>query len=223
MAFGPLPVAPGCVKFGIHTTMTGGATSVVSFHMKITGAITASDSLTVLTTLATSWNTRFAPLTTPNWTLTQTSLVDIGSRTGVSSALPITHVGTSAGNPLGAAVSFVMSAHCALRYRGGHSRVYIPGITAAEESDNNSWSPAGQGLVSAAWNGLLTDLAASPPAGVGSMSQVIVRYFSSDKRDFTPPPSPFEPPYLLTNPMVLPVTSWTPNPQFASQRRRNQQ
>jgi hypothetical protein len=55
------------------------------------------------------------------------------------------------------------------------------------------------------------------------MSQVVVRYYSSNKADFNPVPSPWEPPYLLASPMVLPVTSWTSNPQFGSQRRRNQQ
>jgi hypothetical protein len=223
LKFGPLPVAPQCVKFQLHTTMAGGATALTTFHMKITGTISASDSLTVLTTLATSWNTRLAPLTNSQWTLTQTSLVDIGSRNGVSSALPITHPGTSAGAANGAAVSFVMSAHVSLRYRGGHSRVYIPGINQGESSDLNSWSPAGQGQVSAAWQGILTDLAASPPAGLGAMSQVVVRYISSDKRDFSPPPEPFTPPYLLATPMILPINSWSANPQFASQRRRNQQ
>jgi len=70
---------------------------------------------------------------------------------------------------------------------------------------------------------MLSDLATSPPVGVGAMSQVVVRYISSNKADFPTPPEPFEPPYLLPTPMVLPITSWVSNPQFASQRRRNQQ
>jgi hypothetical protein len=190
--------------------------------MKYTNSLSSADALTLCTTLATSWNTRMAPVTDPHYTLTQTSVNDLNSRTGVEVGFTTSHVGTATGNPLGAAVAFVMSAKTALKYRGGHSRVYIPGISAAEEADQNSWSTTGQGAVFTAWTGMLGDLATSPPVGVGAMSQVVVRYISSNKADF-PPPVPTTFPALIVPPLVLPITSWVSNPQFGSQRRRNQQ
>lgn len=221
--FGPLPPAPNCAKFTLHTQISGGPIALTSFHMKYTVAMSAADELTLITTLAASWNTRMAPVTDPHYTLIQASVNDLGSRTGAENFLPVSHPGTAAGNPLGAAVSFVMSAKTTLKYRGGHSRVYIPGITASEEADQNSWSAAGQGAVFTAWTGMLSDLAASPPAGVGALSQVVVRYISSNKADFPPASPPATLPALLNPPMVLAITSWQPNPQFGSQRRRNQQ
>jgi hypothetical protein len=223
MKFGPLPPAPSTVKFFLHTTMSGGTTALTHFYQKYTNAISQGDAITLLNTVSASWNTRIAPLTTNNWTLTQVSLNDLGSRTGVESGLVTSHPGSVVASQLGAAVSFIMSGKTALKYRGGHARVYIPGIASTQSSDSNTWSSTGQGAVSTAWTGMLSDLQSSPPAGVGALSTVTVRYISSNKADFPTPPNPFEPPYLLATPMVLPITAWVSNPQFASQRRRNQQ
>lgn len=223
MALGPLPPAALTAAFFLHTQITGGPVAVNRFHMKYTNSISSTDATTLLTTLAGSWNTRMAPLTANNYTLVAVSLNDLNSRTGVQSQLVVSHPGSASGSNGSAALSFVMSAKTALKYRGGHSRVYIPGISLNEATDANTWSPAGQGLVFTAWTGMLGDLATSPPVGVGAMSQVVVRYQSSNKADFPTPPAPWAPPYLLEPPLVLPVTSWQSNPQFGSQRRRNQQ
>lgn len=191
--------------------------------MKYTNTLGSTDASTLLGTLSTSWVTRMGPLTSTNYTLVQVSVNDLGSRTGVQVGLPTSHVGSAPGANSYAALSFVMSAKTALKYRGGHSRVYIPGISTAESSDANTWSAGGQAAVFTAWTGMLGDLATSPPPTVGAMSNVVVRYYSSNKADFPTPPDPFVPPYLLATPMVLPVTSWVSNPQYGSQRRRNQQ
>jgi hypothetical protein len=191
--------------------------------MKYTNSLSSTDATTLLTTLAGSWNTRFAGYTGASYSLTAVSVNDLGSRTGVESQLVVSHQGTAAVDGGTAGVAFVVSAKCALKYRGGHSRVYLPGITATAQADRNTWSATGQGTVFTAWTGMLSDLAASPPVAVGALSQVVVRYISSNKADFPTPPTPWEPPYLLATPMIMPVTSWQTNPQVASQRRRNQQ
>jgi hypothetical protein len=223
LKFGPFPPAPKTARFSLIYQATGGPRATNHFYMRYTNSLSSADALTLLTTLAGSWNTRMASLTVPNWTLVQTAVNDLDSRTGIESGLVVSHPGTSAGNTLGAAVSFVLSFKTALKYRGGHSRVYVPGISAASESDVNSWSPTGQGNVFTAFTGMINDLTTSPPVGVGALSQVVVRYISSNKADFTPAPPTTPPPWLLPTPMVLPVTATVTNPQFASQRRRNQQ
>jgi hypothetical protein len=193
------------------------------FFMKYTNSLSAADATTLLTTLSGSWETRFAPLTPSAYSLVAVSVTDLGSRTGVESTLVTSHSGTNVDPGISASAAFVMSAHVALRYRGGHSRVYIPGLTNALLADQNTWTVAAQGQVFTAWTGMIADLAASPPVSVGAMSNVTVRYISSDKADFPTPPSPWDPPYLLATPMVMPITSWSSNPQLGSQRRRNQQ
>ena len=223
MKFGPLPVAPKTAAFFLRTQITGAGVAETRFHMKYTNSLSSTDATTLLNTLATSWTTRFAPLTGTAYTLVGTAVNDLDSRTGVEVGLVVSHPGTAASQGGQAATSFVMSAKTALKYRGGHSRVYIPGISISNLADSNTWSTAAQGTVFTAWTGMLADLATSPPVGVGAMSQVVVRYISSNKADFTPAPPQTPPPWLLPTPMILPITSWVSNPQVGSQRRRNQQ
>jgi hypothetical protein len=191
--------------------------------MKYTLALSSTDATTLLTTLAGAWNTEMAGLTGPDYTLNAVSVNDLGSRTGVESTLVVSHVGTNVNHGIAASAAFVMSAHVALKYRGGHSRVYIPGIASTFLTDTNTWSAGGQGSVFSAWTGMLSTLTTSPPVGVGALSQVTVRYISSNKADFPSGSEPSEFPALLPTPMVLGVTSWSSNPQLGSQRRRNQQ
>jgi hypothetical protein len=193
------------------------------FFMKYTNALSTTDATTLLQTLAASWNSRFSGITATTYSLIAVSVTDLGSRTGVESSLVTSHPGNSANPGIAASAAFIMSAHVALRYRGGHSRVYLPGLETSLLQDQNTWSITGQSQVFSAWTGMLGDLQASPPVGVGAMTQVAVRYYSSNKADFPTPPSPWEPPYLLPTPMALPISSWSSNPQLGSQRRRNQQ
>lgn len=223
MKFGPYPPAPKTARFQLHVQITGGGVTLTRFYMRYTNILSGADALTLLTTLANSWNTRLAPLTNPSYALIQTSVNDLDSRTGVESGLVVSHPGTGGGNAPQAATSFILSQKTALKYRGGHSRVYLPGIETSQLSDNNSWSITAQGLVFTAYSGMISDLTTSPPVGVGAMSQVVVRYISSNKADFPAGDVPTTFPALLPTPMVLPVTAITANPQVGSQRRRNQQ
>lgn len=220
--FGPYPPAPSTVRFQLRTQLSGGPLALTRFFMKYTGVIGAVDATTLLTTLATSWNTHIAPQTGAQYTLTGTALDDLGSRTGVTSELPVSHPGSNIGGGVGAAQCMVVSALVPLKYRGGHSRVYLPGLAASGLADINTWSGTFQATVFTAWTTMLSDLANSPPVAVGALSQVTVRYISSNKADFPPPP-PSTFPALLPTPLVLTVSSWRTNPQMASQRRRNQQ
>lgn len=222
MKFGPRPVVPNVALFRLHTQITGGPVCLTAFHMKYTIALSQGDALTLLTTLTGSWVTRLAAQVASNYTLIGADVNDLGSRTGVQVFLPVSHTGGGAAGQA-AAVCFVISAKTPLKYRGGHSRVYLPGIQTTDESDANTWGTTAQGAVFTGWTTMLSDLASSPPSGVGALSQVVVRYISSNKADFPPgsPPATF--PALLQPPMVLAVNSWATNPQFGSQRRRNQQ
>lgn len=221
--FGPYPPAPSTARFELHTQVTGGPLCLTRFFMKYSLALSAPDATTLATTLATSWNTRFAPIVSTSYSLVGVNVNDLGSRTGVETTLTVAHAGTDANPGISASAAFVMSAHVSLKYRGGHSRVYIPGLNNSLLSDQNTWSVAAQGQVFTAWTGMLSDLANSPPVAVGTLTQVTVRYISSNKADF---PSGSEPPTfpaLLPTPMVLGINSWSSNQQLGSQRRRNQQ
>jgi hypothetical protein len=197
--------------------------ALTRFHMKYTGSVSSTDATTLCGTLASSWETRMAPNTGTNYTLIATQVLDLGSNTGVNVIVPVSHVGTNAAAGVPAGVAFVMSAHVAKRYRGGHSRVYIPGMAQTDLSDTNTWTVAFQATVSTAWTGMLSDFMSSPPAGVSALSQVTVHQYSSNKADFPDGVPSGNPPWPLADPSTIPITGWSANPQVGSQRRRNQQ
>lgn len=220
-----LPNVPKTARFTLHTQITGGPVCLTRFHMAYTGTVGAVDATTLCTTLGTSWNTRMAPNTGSDYQLTATQLEDLDSKTGVNVVVPMSHAGTATQTGVTAGACFIMSAHVAFRYRGGHSRVYIPGITTQDLADKNSWSVPSQGTINTAWTSMLSDLNVTPPIAVGALSQVVVHMYSSNVKDFPGgvPPSTHKPPWPLASPITYPVTGWSSNPQVGSQRRRNQQ
>jgi hypothetical protein len=219
----PLPSVPSTARFTLRYTWGSNTNVLNRFFMKYTGAIASSDAATLCTTLANSWNTRLAPQYPPSLVLEDVGCLDLGTRTGVNFVLPVTHPGTNAGTGVTAGACFIMSAKVSLRYRGGHPRVYLPAFVTSDLTDSNTWSTAAQGVVFTAFTGMLSDLAASPPVGVGALSQVAVHAYSSNPADFPSGHPTTPPPWPLATPLTLPISSWATNPQVGSQRRRNQQ
>lgn len=219
----PLPSVSKTAKFTIFTQAGGGPLCQTRFFMKYTGAIGGTDAGTLTTTIAASWATRLAPQTGSDYTLEAVACEDLDSKTGVNIVTPVSHAGTAVqiGIPVGSA--FVMSAHVAFRYRGGHSRVYLPGISRQSLADTNTWTVGAQGSVFTAWTGILSDLTTSPPTNVGTLSQVTVHAYSSNVKDFPNGHPTTKPPWPLDTPVTYPISSWSSNPQVGSQRRRNQQ
>lgn len=220
----PLPPIPDTFRVTLKYSYGGDSNILNRFFMKYAGSISAGDATTMVGTVASSWATRMAPNTSPQCSLIQVSLNDMGSNTGVDVGPPVAEVGTGPDTGTVAGAAFIMSAHVALKYRGGHSRVYLPGMNHAGLADANTWTAAFSAAVSTAWTGILHDLAASPPPAVGALTQVAVHQYSSNLKDFGgTAPSTKPPPWPLTDPATIVITGWSANPQVGSQRRRNQQ
>lgn len=219
----PLPVVPATARFTLHTQFAGGPVALTRFFQKYTGAISGTDATTLCGTLATSWNTRLAGSLGSQVTLIAAQCDDLGSKTGVNVVSTVSHPGSNASNSVPAGVAFVMSAHVAYKYRGGHSRVYLPGVAQQYLQDSNTWTTAFLGTMFTAWTGIISDLQNSPPVGVGALSSVSVHAYSSNPDDFPGGPPSKPPPWPLATPVTYPITSWSTNPQTGSQRRRNQQ
>lgn len=218
-----LPPLPLTARFTLFTQITGGPLCNTSFDMKYTNGLTQTDAGTLLTALASSWNTHFAPITDPAYSLVFVRVIDLNSQSGVVVQQASVHVGTAVGGPISAAASLVMSGKVAFRFRGGHFRAYIPGISRSELSDQNTWNPTFLPVASAAWTALQTDLNAASPVGVGPMIPIGWHTHSSNKTDFPSGVPTTKPPWPLATPVGHPITSWVANPQVGSQRRRNQQ
>lgn len=219
----PLPPLPLTAKFTLFIQVAGGPLCNTSFYMKYTGALSQTDSGTLLNALSTSWLTHWAPLTTPQYSLSFVRVIDMNSASGVVVQQAAVHPGSAAGNAVTAGVALVLSAKIAFRYRGGHPRIYVPGMSESNLSDQNTWAPTFLATAAAAWTSLQSDLAGAAPVGVGSMSPIAWHTHSSNKADFPGGVPTTKPPWPIATPVPHPITSWATNPQVASQRRRNQQ
>lgn len=219
-----LPVVANVARFSLRYSYGGDSNVLNRFFMKYTGAMGSVDATTLCTTLASSWTTRFNAMYPTTLTLIDTGCLDLGSRTGINVILPVSHPGTAAASlQLSAGAAIVIDGHVALRYRGGHPRVYLPPAVNSSLADANTWATANLATIFTAWTGMLADLASSPPLAVGALSQVGVRYYSNNILDYPPGTVTVPPNHLLPVPMALPIGSWSVNPQVGSQRRRNQQ
>lgn len=218
-----LPPLAKTARFTLFTQLAGGPLMNTSFDLQYTTGLSATDAATLLTELGTSWNTRMAPLTAPQYELAEVRVIDLNSQSGVVVQQAAVHPGTAAGAAVTAGVALVMSGKVAFRFRGGHFRAYIPGMTQSNLSDQNTWNPLFLPTIGAAWVGLMTDLNAASPTGVGPLTQIGWHTHSSNKNDFPGGVPTTKPPWPLATPVPHPITSWVANPQVASQRRRNQQ
>lgn len=219
----PLPPLPLTAEFILYTQVAGGPLCQTRFYMKYTNSLSQADATTLANTLSASWNTRMAPITAVQYSLAFVKVIDLNSQSGVVVQIAAVHPGTAAGAGVTAGVALVMSAKVAFRYRGGHPRVYIPGMSQNNLTDQNSWNATFLPTVTTAWTGMLGDLSSTPPVGVGAMSAIAWHTHSSNKNDFPGGVPTTKPPWPLATPVPHPITSWAANPQTASQRRRNQQ
>ena len=186
---------------------------------------------TAAQTIANSWTTNIAPLTTSQQTLAAVSIEDLTSA-GAPNGVWIGSKPGGAGSTFLAApaVSFVMRNGIGVRSRGGHSRVYIPGIPLNNQSavDSTQWNPTFITTLDAAWTTFLGNIvSAINSAGYGSGSMCVPHYYKGHSWNHTgTPPNDI---YKRVNTVVSPpvgVSSYSlvsANPIIGSQRRRNHQ
>jgi hypothetical protein len=111
----------------------------------------------------------------------------------------------------------------ARRYRGGHPRFYLAGGMATDVTAQNTWTPAYQSAVAAAWVAFINACVLAPPASLGVLAQVNVSYFSGFVNKTFPSMRTHPVPVLRAVPLQDTVLGASTNPKVASQRRRNLQ
>lgn len=173
----------------------------------------------------TEWGDDFAGQVGSQYQLQHIQTIDLTSSTaaeGVSSGTP--QSGTDGGTDLAAGTALVISQRIQRRYRGGHPRVYIAGMTSAALNTSQAWTAATVANVQAAWVNFITGVIAGAPAGWGGIQQVNVSYwqgftnhtYPSGRVRAIPNPRP-------GGPITDPIIDYVVNPKVASQRRRNLQ
>jgi hypothetical protein len=125
-----------------------------------------------------------------------------GAQVTNSSFVPV--AGTASGSPLTDSVALLISLHTPTRYRGGHGRMYFPGIsTVYSNSDGRTLTPSAITAPTGYWQAVQNAMTAIAGASGGPYVQLVWH------KHLSVAPNTIEQ-----------VTSFTVSPTWASQRRR---
>lgn len=220
-----LPPVPKCIQFQLLYT-DGADTDIRNMlYFTYTQTLSSTDLQTLCNTMVTVWGSHMAGQTVQRCVLEGVIATDLSGPTSAEGSSSIASIpgtivpATSQGLTSGAA--FVMSNITALKYRGGHSRNYIPGLPQSGLLDANTWTVAFQTTIINAWAAFLQAFVSTAvPTAVGVLQQVVAHRFG--KTAGAPVLSGVKS-VPLSNPFTTAVTAHKTNPQVGSQRRRNQQ
>lgn len=173
---------------------------------------TDADLATAATSMRAAWLATLGASTCNTVTLSKTSIQDVSRNPGAYGENTTTAAGTAGATGFPANVSVCVSKKVARRYRGGHPRLYLPGVPSTYSADGRSI--VGGSLTAlnanvAAWR---TQINAITTASTGALTLANVGYYYT--------PVPHQPPVLRPSPIVEAVVSCSVNSRLDSQRRR---
>jgi hypothetical protein len=223
---GKLPPVPNCLEITLQQSDGGDSNIENKFHLGYTLTVTTPDLTTLLSTIASAWGTHLAPIYNGGFSLIQIVGNDLASDFGAKVALAATGGGTATGTGmLASGTAVVVQKKEAQKYKGGHPRTYLAGQLRENLQDSNTWKALWQTTVATAWQQFIHEIVTTAvPAAMGVLTEVVAH------RHGDAPGGPVlangwkrQRSAVLTNPYTNPISSYTVNPQVASQRRRNQQ
>jgi hypothetical protein len=219
-------LVPTTIAIKLTGSDGGGAQINNTYYFTYGTSAGSGDLTTLLGVVASSWSANISIHVPPTYHLLSIDINDLNSKTGAHVAETVSIAGTaSPGTELSSGAAGLVSFKEGLKYRGGHSRTYIGGMTKENLADANTWSTAWQTILSTAVSTFISQLISAAPAAMGALKHVVVHRYgdtaggpvlatSGQARMKSVP---------LTVPITMPVTGYVTNPQVASQRRRNQQ
>jgi len=192
-----------------------------------TGSTTNSALNTWATAVSTAWGANMKSQILTNCSLTSVVVSDLSSSTAPIGAWTGSIAGTSAGTNGSPDVALIIKNLIPSKYRGGHSRTYIPGypLSNTTVSDSNIWTAATAATTVTDWTAFITAITGgNGPTGYSGLAQAVPHYY----KGFTVVTNPLtgrarNVPKLQTVPTFDLVSSRVANIILGSQRRRNHQ
>jgi len=221
----PLPPVPKALQFQLFYSDGSGAEIINNIWFRYTQSCSAGDLQTLCDEIMTQYATHFAPQVMPNVILEEVFGNDHSSPTAPQAGNTHAPVpGTSTGtNSLSSGAAFVMSNLGSMKYRGGHSRTYIPGIAIGGLQDKNTWTQTAQVNALNGWQALWAAVIQAAPIALGVLARVIAHRYGRTSTSPVLTADSDLPSVPLTNPFTEDIVAYRTNPQVGSQRRRNQQ
>jgi hypothetical protein len=219
----PLPAVTDVLKI-LTKYLLGEDTDVLNQQFV---SFVGSASETNLTNLAAAagaaWTTHIKPLVSNSLTLESYTITDLTSDVGVEVNYPIGSTGSVGGETLPAATAMVIQSKILRRYRGGHPRLYMPGLLTADTSTAQTWSSAAIAAWEAAWNAYIAEILLDAPGGLSIGTFQNVSYYQGFTNFLEPSGRYRVIPTVRVAPVTDAILSYSINPNVGSQRRRNLQ
>lgn len=137
---GPLPDVAGVVKIRLLGKTGGGVNWANVLHAKVTGSLTQTTLTTCATSIRGYWASDLATLIASNTTLTTVEITDLTTRSSAQGTDLTGGTGTNA-NPAGPnSLAACLTLRIPNRYRGGHPRLYMPGVPTVAVSNGSVWA-----------------------------------------------------------------------------------
>lgn len=204
----------------------GGDTDIRNIlYFKYSGTASATDLVTLAQEVKTVWGTHMAGQHRSNLLLESVFIDDLNSDTGFQAVdgNPAVSGSNIASTSYTSGAAFVMSNVGQLKYRGGHSRTYLPSIPTSATADPNTWTTAYQAAMLSAWQGFIAAIISAAPTAIQLLGQVIAHRFGKSATAPVAGSLASSRSVPLTTPFTENVVAHRTNPQVGSQRRRNLQ
>jgi hypothetical protein len=201
-----LPDAEDCVKVTFKGTSSGQPWVNGIYMRHLPGTFDQAAAEALAAACHNVYFNAFIPQMVAACQLLQTEVIDLDTRTGPIATETVTHVGTNpASNPAPLQVACCISWRIQDRYRGGHPRMYLAGVSTTFIASGRNWTGTQLPLYQAAADGFLTGMTDITAGGL-VWEMVCVRYFSHGQ--------------LLTTPLIRDITAATVHNRVDTMRRR---
>ncbi len=173
-----LPDTPFCVEVRFSGTYSSAKWVNVMHVGHSSPGLTTTDLDTFAGAMRNQWNTNLAPLLNSSGVLTQTQCTDLSSHSGAVGVNTTASTGLRvSGTALPANIALVISWKISRRYRGGHPRTYLVGMSSSDVNQNTLWTGTFQTAALAGARAFRTGVNALTLAGVAGVYLANLSYY----------------------------------------------
>jgi len=199
-----------------------GSQASVRFFFTYTGAAPVPADMAALGAVVYSaLEGEFVGMLHESWTIGTAVCTDLTSDTSAEGEGGGSAAGTLTGGRIPASTSMVISQQTTRRYRGGHSRVYMPLGDTTKLLSDTAWETAFVDAAQSGWEVAIPDIASDFWAGAGTITQVMVSFYSGFTNEvYGSPPKYRRVPTPRAAGVTFPIVNYVAQPNLGSQRRR---
>lgn len=219
-----MPV-PNVVRIRLRHTLGDDFDVLSRFFIQYAGTAPSDTDLdTFAGAVGGSWVTEFLTYSNTDTVLTEVIATDLSSSMAAEGTATEDETGTRTGGSLPASTCLLINFQISRRYRGGKPRIYLPLGSDSDLLTAQTWNPTFVSEVGIAWAAFIAAVIAEPWSGGGLLSQVVPSFFEGTSGELVGSGDYVRGktlPIPRAVPLVEPITGFSVNPIFGSQRRRN--